>query len=143
VGYDAGKKTKGRKRHLFVDTLGLIHSLVVHAADIQDPAPGKLVLTPLLGKTARLQRIWADGRYAGGLEAWALREGGWALEIVRRPSDAKGWVTRPKRWIVERTFAWLGKCRRLSKDDEATTESSEAMIRLAMIHLMVRRLAPS
>jgi len=76
VGYDAGKKTKGRKRHLFVDTLGLIHSLVVHAADIQDPAPGKLVLTPLLGKTARLQRIWADGRYAGGLEAWALREGG-------------------------------------------------------------------
>lgn len=101
------------------------------------------MLTPLVGQTERLQRLWADGRYAGPLEEWALTEGGWRLEIVRRPSEATGWVTLPKRWIVERTFAWLGKCRRLSKDYEATTESSEAMIRLAMIHLMVRRLAPS
>jgi putative transposase len=121
--------------------LGLIHGLVVHAADVQDPAGGKLVLTPLIGTAARLQRIWADARYAGRLEAWALAEGGWTLEVVRRPADAKGWVTLPKRWIVERTFAWLGKCRRLSKDYEGTTESSEAMIRLAMIHLMVRRLS--
>jgi putative transposase len=143
VGYDAGKKTKGRQRHLFVDTLGLIHSLVVHRASIQDPAGGQLVLTPLLGKAERLHRIWVDGRYAGGLEAWALEAGGWRLEVVRRPSDAKGWVTLPKRWIVERTFAWLGKCRRLSKDYEATTRSSAAMVRLAMIHLMVRRLSPS
>jgi putative transposase len=101
------------------------------------------VLTPLIGAQERLQRIWADGRYAGQLEEWALTEAGWTLEVVKRPSDAKGWVTLPKRWVVERTFAWLGKCRRLSTDDEGTTESSEAMIRLAMIHLMVRRLAPS
>jgi transposase len=143
VGYDAGKKTKGRKRHRFVDPLGLIHSLVMHRASIPDPAGGKLGLTPLLGHAERLQRIWVDGRDAGGLEEWARTAGGWTLEIVKRPAEATGWVTRPKRWIVERTFAWLGTCRRLSKDDEATTESSEAMIRLAMIHLMVRRLAPS
>jgi putative transposase len=123
--------------------LGLIHGLVVHAADVQDPAGGKLVLTPLLGKAERLQRIWADGRYAGPLEEWARAAGGWTLEVVRRPADATGWVTLPKRWVVERTFAWLGKCRRLSKDYEGTTESSEAMIRLAMIHLMVRRLSPA
>lgn len=101
------------------------------------------MLSLLIGKTERLQRIWADGGYAGGLEEWAVTAGGWTLEIVRRPPEATGWVLLPKRWIVERTFAWLGKCRRLSKDYEATTKSAEAMIRLAMIHLMVRRLAPS
>jgi putative transposase len=116
--------------------------LVVHAADIQDPAGGKLVLTPLIGKQERLERIWADGRYAGKLEEWVLTEAGWTLEIVKRPAEATGWVTLPKRWIVERTFAWLGKCRRLSKDYEYLVSSSEAMIRLAMIHLMVRRLCP-
>jgi putative transposase len=126
-----------------VDTLGLIHGLVVHAADVQDPAGAKLVLTPLVGEQERLQRIWADGRYAGTLEEWVLTEAGWTLEIVQRPPEATGWVTLPKRWIVERTFAWLGKCRRLSKDYEHLITSSEAMIRLAMIHLMVRRLAPA
>lgn len=126
-----------------MDTLGLIHRLVVHATDVQDPAGGKLVLTPLIGQQERLQRIWADGRYAGTLEEWVLTEAGWTLEIVKRPPAANGWVTRPQRWIVERTFAWLGKCRRLSKDYEATIESSEAMIQLAMIHLMVRRLSPA
>lgn len=101
------------------------------------------MLTPLIGAQERLQRIWADGRYGGTLEEWVLTEAGWTLEVVKRPSEAKGWVTLPKRWIVERTFAWLGKCRRLSKDYEATTESSEAMVRLAMIGLMLRRLAPA
>ena len=133
----------GRKRHLCIDTLGLMHRLVVHAADVQDRDGAKLVLEPLIGEQTRLARIWADGGYAGDLVTWVATEAGWTLEIVKRPAEAKGWVTRPKRWIVERTFAWLGKCRRLSKDYEPLVASSEAMIRLAMIGLMLRRLCPA
>lgn len=128
-----------------VDTLGLIIAIVVHAANLQDRDGAKLVLAKLTEKRKgrrlfpRLTLIWADGGYAGKLIDWAKHLGRWTVEIVKR-SEA-GFVVLPKRWIVERTFAWLGKYRRLSKDYETLTESSEAMIRLAMINLMVHRLA--
>jgi putative transposase len=117
-------------------------AVVVHAASLQDRDGAKLVLAKLAGKFPRLQKIWADGGYAGQLVAWALALGGWILEIVKRSDDVSGFAVLPKRWIVERTFAWLGKYRRLSKDYEAKPETSEAMIYLAMTHLMVRRLCP-
>jgi putative transposase len=115
----------------------------VHAGDIQDRDGAKLVLASLLGKTPRLKRLWADGGYAGQLVDWVREQLGCELEIVKRSDDMRGFVVLPKRWIVERTFAWLGKCRRLSKDYEHQVESSEAMIRLAMIGLMARRLRPA
>ena len=132
----------GRKRHLVVDTLGLVHAVVVHAASVQDRAGAKLVLAKLRGKAPRLQLLWADGGYAGQLVEWVRERCGWALESVKRSDDAVGFQVLPKRWIVERTLGWLGRFRRLSKDYEATTESSEAWITIAMISLMLRRLAP-
>ncbi len=122
--------------------MGLLLTVVVHCAGIQDRDGAKLVLARLLGKFPRLRLFWADGGYAGQLIAWvASLAAGWVLEIVKRSDDVKGFVVLPRRWVVERTFGWLMKCRRLSKDYEETTKSSEAWIRLAMIHLMVRRLA--
>jgi putative transposase len=141
-GYDAGKKIKGRKRHIVVDTLGLVLAAFVHGADVQDRDGARWVLAMLLGCFPRLKLIWADGSYAGGLVDWVARVGGWALQIVKRSDDLKRFVVLPKRWIVERTFAWLGRCRRLSKDYEQNTQSSQTMIYLAMINLMVHRLAP-
>jgi putative transposase len=126
-----------------VDTLGLVLAVVVHAANVQDRDGARLVLAKLLGRFPRLTLLWADGGYAGKLVAWVKETCGWALEIVKRGADVSGFQVLPKRWIVERTFAWLGRYRRLSKDDEATTESGEAWVTIAMIHLMVRRLAPS
>lgn len=140
-GYDAGKKVKGRKRHILVDTLGLILDFTVHPADIQDRDGAKKVLEKLGSRFPRLQKIWADAAYGGKLVDWAKEVGDWVLEIVKRSDTAKGFELLPHRWIVERTFAWLGRFRRLSKDYEALIESSEAMIRIAMIRLMVRRLA--
>jgi len=141
-GYDAGKKIKGRKRHIVVDTLGLLWAVVVHSAHIQDRDGAKLVLAQLVGKFSRLKLIWADGGYAGKLIEWTKEVGHWILEIVKRSDDVTGFQVLPKRWIVERTFAWFGRYRRLSKDYETLTESSEAIIYLAMIHLMLRRLKP-
>lgn len=115
----------------------------MHAGSIQDRDGAKLVLAALLGKTPRLKKLWADGGYAGQLVDWVQAQLGCELEIVKRSDDMRGFVVLPKRWIVERTFAWLGKCRRLSKDYEYHVESSEAMIRLAMIGLMARRLRPA
>jgi putative transposase len=132
----------GRKRHVLVDTLGLLVAVVVHAADVQDRDGAKLVLAKARERCPRLQRLWADGNYAGQLVDWVQEQCGWVLEIVKRPAGAKGFQLLPKRWIVERTLAWLGRYRRLSKDYEATTASSEAWITIAMIHLMVRRLEP-
>jgi putative transposase len=125
-----------------VDTLGLILAVVVHSASIQDRDGAKLVIAKLLGFFPRLALIWADGGYAGKLIEWVKTLGGWVLQIVRRCDDVKGFVVLPKRWIVERTFAWLGRYRRLSKDYEYLTVSSENMIFLAMINLMVHRLKP-
>jgi putative transposase len=132
----------GRKRHLVVDTLGLLLSVVVHAADVQDREGAKRVLERMVGRFPRLWLLWADGGYAGGLLVWALVTGGWVIELVKKPEGATTFAVLPKRWIVERTFAWLGRCRRLSKDYEALPETGEAWIRIAMIHLMLKRLAP-
>jgi putative transposase len=117
--------------------------VVVHAASLQDRLGAMLVLEKLVGKFPRLQRIWADGGYSGQLVGWVKDLAGWILEIVKRSDDVHTFEVLPKRWIVERTFAWLGKYRRLSKDYEAKPETSEALIYLAMIHLMVRRLRPT
>ncbi len=140
-GDDAGKKVKGRKRHLVVDTLGLVLAVVVHSAALQDRDGAKLVLNQLGPHFPRLQLLWADGGYAGQLLAWARETWHWVLEIVKRPTDATGFVVLPKRWIVERTFAWLDRYRRLSKDYEYLPATAEAMTHVAMIHLMVCRLA--
>jgi putative transposase len=130
-----------------VDTLGMILAVVVHSAAVQDRDGALAVLAKLLphGLFPRLELIWADGGYAGRLvrllDRWR-RSLGWALQIVKRTDDLKGFVVLPKRWIVERTFGWLGRYRRLSKDYEEQTRNSETMIRLAMINLMLHRLAP-
>ena len=114
----------------------------VHEANIQDRDGAKLVLRKLRKRYSRLKKIWADGGYAGKLIDWTKTLGGWVLEIVKRSDDAAGFVLLPQRWIVERTFAWLGRYRRMSKDYETLTSSSASMIFLAMINLMVHRLAP-
>jgi putative transposase len=140
-GYDGGKKVKGTKRHLLVDTLGLLLCVVVHAASIQDRDGAKLLLAKAQGSFPRLRLIWADGGYAGKLIAWAWQVCGWLIRIVRRPKEAKGWVLLTRRWVVERTFGWVSQCRALSRDYEYHPETSEALIQVAMIHLMLRRLA--
>jgi putative transposase len=116
--------------------------VVVHAANVQDRDGAKLVLAKLAGRFPRLWLVWADGGYAGALLIWALVGGGWVIEVVKKPAGATTFAVLPKRWIVERTFAWLGRCRRLSKDYEALPATSEAWIHVAMIHLMLKRLAP-
>ena len=125
-----------------VDTLGLILAVVVHTADVQDRDGAKLVLGRLRGLYPRLKRIWADGGYAGKLVGWTQSFGGWILDIVKRSGNAVGFVVLPKRWIVERTFAWIGRYRRMSKDYEVLPASSECMVLIAMINLMLPRLAP-
>ena len=125
-----------------VDTLGLLMAAVVHAADIQDRDGAKLVMAKLRGLFPRLALIWADGGYAGKLIEWVREFGNWVLEIVKRSDDIAGFILVPRRWVVERTFAWLGKYRRLSKDYETLTESSETMIYIAMTNLMLHRLKP-
>lgn len=141
-GYDAGKKITGRKRHLAVDTLGLIMTVVVHAASWQDYDGAALVISQFKQSFRRLQVIFADSAYGrAGLPAWVQSTFGWVLQTVLRPVAAKGFVVLPKRWIVERTFAWLARYRRHSRDYERNTESSEAMIHISMINLMSRRLA--
>jgi len=133
---------KGRKRHLVVDTLGLILTLCVLPADQSDRAGAERLLPRLVGRFPRLAKLWADSSYQG-LVAWAAALAGWVLEIVRRATDQVGFVRQPHRWIVERTFAWLGDYHRLGRDYERLPESSEALVYLAMIHLMIRRLAPA
>ena len=124
-----------------VDTLGLILAVAVHRADVQDRDGAKMVLAKLKGQFSRLQLIWADGGYSGKLVDWAFQFGRWVLEIVKRSDDVPGFAVLPHRWVVERTFGWLGRYRRLSKDYEELTETSESMIHLAMLHLMTRRLS--
>ena len=142
-GYDAGKKVSGRKRHIVVDTTGLLLAIAVHAANIQDRDGAKLVLGKLLHRFPRLQVIWADGAYAGRLVAWAWATGGWVLSVVRRNPDSHRFEVLPRRWVVERTLAWLSRCRRLSKDYEELPETGEAWVHIAMVHLMLKRLHPA
>jgi putative transposase len=140
-GYDAGKKITGRKRHLAVDTLGLVWAVVVHAADWQDYDGACVVLMRLRDQCRRLRAVFADSAYGRNeLPAWVKQTFGWILQTVLRPVEAKGFVVLPKRWIVERTFSWMARHRRNAKDYERKTETSEAMIYIAMISLMSRRL---
>lgn len=140
-GYDAGKKISGRKRHIAVDTLGMILAVVVHGAYWQDHDGACFVLMKLR-QLGRLRVVFADSAYGRcDLPEWVRETFGWILQTVLRPVRAKGFVVLPKRWIVERTFAWISRCRRHSKDYERTTETSETMIYITMIGLMSRRLA--
>ena len=142
-GYDAGKSVKGRKRHIIVDTLGLLLAVVAHRADISERRGAGFVLARLGRVRAnfpRLKVIFADGGYSGEFETLVKRTYRWLLEIIRKPFGVKMFVLLPKRWIVERTFAWLVSQRRLSVDYERSVRVSEAMIQLAMIRIMIRRL---
>jgi putative transposase len=140
-GYDSGKHVKGRKRHLLVDTLGLVLAVVITAASVSDPAGARLLCKRLGGATKKLRRIWVDGTYRGTLLEWVSEHCWFLLQPVLRSDDMKGFVVLPRRWVVERTFAWLTQCRRLSKDYEVLPTSSEALIYIAMTRLMIRRLA--
>ena len=142
-GYDVGKKIKGRKRHIVVDTIGNLLEVVVHTADIQDRDGAKLVLEKLSQQTrASLEKLWADGGYQGKLIDWVKDNLDITLEIVSRDPGVKGFQLLPRRWVVERTFSWFDRYRRLSKDYERSTQSSEAMVYIASIHTMLKRLAP-
>ena len=136
-------KVNGRKRHVIVDTVGLLLAVVVHPANIQDRDGARLVIDKLIGRFPRLRLIWADAGYSGQLVDWVMSMSGWVLEIVKRPRASHQFEVLPRRWVVERTLAWLGRCRRLSKDYEALTGTTEAWLPIAAIHLMLRRLAPS
>jgi transposase len=139
-GFDAGKKVMGRKRHILTDTEGHLLAAQVHTADIQDRDGAAPLLTSVRGLLPWLRHIFADGGYAGPkLEAELAGNGCWDLEIVRRSDAAKGFVLLPRRWVVERTFALLGRCRRLAKDFEACIASAEAWIFVAAIPILLRR----
>ena len=141
-GFDSGKQVKGRKRHILVDTLGLVLSVVVHPAGLQDRDGARLLFEKIRGRFPRLKRVWADAAYRGPkLGDWLKHAVTWVLEIVKRSDHQKGFQVLPKRWIVERSFGWLNRSRRLSKDYERLTETSEAWVYAAMTRLMVRRLA--
>ena len=151
-GYDKHKNVWGRKRHLIVDTLGLVMLVVVTSASVQDRDGGKMVLTGLFERIkkaryahwwryCRLALIWADGGYRGELVEWVRRKLGWELSIVEKEPGQRGFVLLPRRWVVERTFSWLNRCRRLTKDFERLPQTSEAFIYVAMIRLMVAKLA--
>ncbi len=142
-GYDAGKKIKGRKRHLVVDTLGMPLTVVVHSAGIQDREGARLVLGKVSLLFPTLLLIWADGGYAGQLVEWVKQTFRFVLEIVKRSDLALGFELVHHRWIVERTFSWLGRYRRLSKDYEQLPSVSETFVRVAMIRLMLNRLHPT
>ena len=144
-GYDGGKKLRGRKRHIIVDNLGLLLVVLVTAACADDGTTAPRVLGRLTAEhRSRLGKVWADGKYHNhGLNAWLKRnEVGYEVEVVSRPAGAKGFVLLHRRWVVERTFAWLGRYRRNSRDYEWSTDSSEAMIQVCSIHRMLRLLKP-
>jgi putative transposase len=141
-GYDAGKKIKGRKRHILTDTEGNLVHAVIHTADIQDRDGGPLVLKGIVQRFPWLRHIFADGGYAGDKFRDALNElGTWTIEIVKRSDTAKGFVLLPRRWVVERTFAWLNRNRRLAKDFEHTIASATAWLFAASVQCFTRRIA--
>jgi len=164
-GFDGGKKLSGRKRHVLVDTLGLVLRALVHPADIQDRASVPALLDAVEDEYPRLRHVWVDQGYTGTGREWIERELGWTVDVVSHPRKAVGlwWPTGqpippevwaaarprgfrgvlPRRWVVERTFSWFGQARRLSKDYERRCETSETLIYATMARLMVRRLAPA
>jgi putative transposase len=156
-GYDGGKKVNGRKRHLLVDTMGLLLKVVVHEANLQDREGVKLRLQPVKGQFERMEKVWVDQAYSGTGKTWIEQQMGWTVEVVER-SPRRGWIMTqdqglvwvtlpktferlPRRWVVERTIAWIGRYRRMSKDYEYLMSSSEAMVYLTMLRLMLTRLA--
>jgi transposase len=143
-GRDNAKNVDGRKRHIVVDSMGLLMALSVTAASVDDAKAAMELFGRLDGQPmSKVRHMYADNKYHNfALYEWVEANADWSLTIVRRPEGATGWVRLPIRWTVERTFAWLGKCRRLTKDREKTVRSSEAFIRLAMIHMMLNRLEP-
>ena len=144
-GRDNAKNVDGRKRHIVVDSQGLLLAVLVTAADVDDAAAAPELFARLEGQpVSQVGRMYADTKYHNfKLYEWVEANADWDLTIVRRPKDAEGWVRLPIRWTVERTFAWLGRCRRLSKDREKSVLSSESFVKLAMIQLMLHRLEPS
>lgn len=143
-GYDAGKKIKGRKRHLLTDTLGHLVAALVHPADVQDRDGAPKLLGAIRGAFPWLRHVIADAAYAGGkLEQSLAKLGQWTLEIVRRSDAVPGFELLPRRWVVERTIAWLNRNRRLAKDFEATIESAHAWLMIASVKMLSRRLARS
>jgi putative transposase len=141
-GYDAGKKTKGAKRHILVDTLGLLIAVVVHCASTVDCQGAKLVFDKAANTSPveRLEQLWADGGYDRIMCYEAANDHSWRLEVLERPTGSKSFVVIKKRWVVERTFAWLVANRRLARDYERKSSHSEAFIYLAMCRLMLARL---
>jgi putative transposase len=145
-GYDGGKKINGRKRHILVDTMGLLLTVVVTTAALDDGTAAPQVVDRLDPKDyPRLEKIWGDNKYHNlGFRQWlAMNRPGWELEVKTREPGVRGFAVLPKRWVVERTFAWQGRYRRHSRDYERRVDSSESMIRISSLHLMLRRLAPS
>jgi putative transposase len=144
-GRDNAKNVDGRKRHIVVDSMGLLLAMLVTAADVDDARAATQWFGRLEGQpVSKVARMYADSKYHNfRLYEWVEENARWDLEIVRRPKDAEGWVVLPIRWTAERTFAWLGRCRRLTVDRERSTLSSESFVKLAMIHLMLHRLEPS
>ena len=141
-GYDAGKKIKGRKRHILTDTCGYLIHAVVHGADIQDRDGGPMVLKDVRFAFPWLRHVFADGGYAGAKLRAALRKiGDWKMQIIKRSDRAKGFEILPRRWVVERTFAWLNRNRRLAKDFEHTIASATAWLFMASVQLITRRIA--
>jgi putative transposase len=142
-GYDAHKCIKGRKRHLLVDTLGLLISCYVTPADVHDTVGARKVLGGLASIAPRLTKIWADAAYRGqALADWCQLQGnGWKLEVAKRTPGTRGFSLQQRRWIVERSFAWLTRNRRLAKDYERKVQTSETLIEIAAIRLVLRRLA--
>lgn len=141
-GYDAGKRIKGRKRHIMTDTCGHLIALRVHPANVQDRDGAPEVFRKLAREAPKLRHVFADGGYAGPKLRGALTSiGRWVVEIVKRSDTLKGFAVLPRRWVVERTFAWLGRCRRLAKDWEKTIESAQAWILIAHIRRITRLLA--
>ena len=144
-GRDNAKNVEGRKRHIVVDSMGLLLAVLVTAASVDDATAARALFGRLEGQPmSRVTRMFADSKYHNyALYEWVDEHANWELEIIRRPEGQKGWVLLPIRWTVERTFAWLGRCRRLSKDRERSVLSSESFVKLAMIQLMLYRLQPS
>jgi putative transposase len=145
-GYDGGKKVQGRKRHIVVDSLGLLLAVTVTAAGVDDARAAQDLFADLPGRWyPRLRVVWGDGKYHNyALDDWlSLHRRPYRVAVVSRPAGAEGWVKLPKRWVVERTFAWLGRYRRLSKDYEKLVDTSAAMVQISAIHHMLRRLKPN
>jgi putative transposase len=142
-GYDAGKKINGSKRHLVVDTLGLVLMVMVTTANVQDRDAAPALLAAVFQSYRTIKIVWADSGYAGQLVDWVRQQFRKCLDIVKPAPGTKGFQVQRKRWIVERTFGWLGRWRRLSKNYERKTDTAEAIVYISMIHLMLRRLSKS